>query len=148
MNNLLYDEYPLLISPTLATKIGLNEAIILQQINYWTKLNERTGKNFRGGYHWTFNSYSEWRRQFPFLSESTIRRAITKLEKAKLIISGNYNRLSIKNSAGRSFSILQYDIPRENDKVQIRLLILFDNLIGLTIIECGKTSHTHRESSK
>ncbi len=35
MNNLLLDEHPLLVMPKLATLIGLNEAIVLQQVHYW-----------------------------------------------------------------------------------------------------------------
>ena len=38
MNNLLIDDYPILVLPKLATEIGLNEAIVLQQIHYWLKI--------------------------------------------------------------------------------------------------------------
>ncbi|UWV93843.1 hypothetical protein NW062_00655 [Mycoplasmopsis cynos] len=32
-----------------AKEIGLNEALILQQINYWIEINKKTGKNFYEG---------------------------------------------------------------------------------------------------
>ena len=35
MNKLLLNEPPLMILPTLASNIGLNEAIFLQQLHYW-----------------------------------------------------------------------------------------------------------------
>ncbi len=35
MAKLLLNEQPLVVLPELACKIGLNEAIILQQLNYW-----------------------------------------------------------------------------------------------------------------
>lgn len=38
MNRRIIDESPLLIRPTLAAKVGLNEAIILQQIHYWNQI--------------------------------------------------------------------------------------------------------------
>ena len=94
-NRLLLNEEPLIIMPQLAVKIGLNESIVLQQIHYWTKINEKADKNFKGGYYWTFNSYEDWKEQFPFWSISTIKRTISSLEHKKLIISGNYNRLKI-----------------------------------------------------
>jgi len=46
---MLFDKYPLVINPRLAALIGLNEAIILQQVHYWIKLNEEDKKNFEEG---------------------------------------------------------------------------------------------------
>ena len=95
MSMLLLDEEPLVISRSLAILIGLNESIVLQQIHYWLKQNEKSKRNFRDGHFWTYNSYPEWQKQFPFWSESTVKRAITKLEKEGYLISGNYNKLKI-----------------------------------------------------
>lgn len=95
MSKLLLDEQPLLVMPKLAAKIGLNESIILQQIHYWNEINKQSNNNFYDGYHWTYNSIKEWKEQFPFWSESTIKRTITNLEKMKLVVSSNYNKLKI-----------------------------------------------------
>ena len=46
-SKLLIDEYPLLVLPTLANIIGLNEAIFLQQANY---CEQKFAKNFDGEY--------------------------------------------------------------------------------------------------
>lgn len=88
MNNLLFDEHPLVLQPKLAKIIGLNEAIILQQLNYWLK---RSNK-FIDGHVWIYNTYSDWQEQFPFFSKSTIRRTISSLEEAGIIITANYNK--------------------------------------------------------
>lgn len=95
MSRLLLDEHPLMVMPNLAKAIGLNEAIVLQQIHYWNEMNKKTNNNFKDGYYWTFNSYDGWCEQFPFWSEHTIRRAINNLEKMGLLIAGNYNKLKI-----------------------------------------------------
>jgi hypothetical protein len=79
-SRLLLDEYPLMVLPKLATEIGLNEAIILQQVHYWLM---QCGKE-RDGKVWVFNTYEDWQKQFPFFSLSTIRRTINKLEKNHL----------------------------------------------------------------
>ena len=92
MSNLLIEEYPLIVLPSLATNLGLHEAIILQQIHYWTqspKAQEREGSK------WVYNSYSEWQAQLPFLSTQQIGRAMRSLEKSGLLISGNFNTLAI-----------------------------------------------------
>ncbi|MGV3110807.1 conserved phage C-terminal domain-containing protein [Staphylococcus pettenkoferi] len=88
MNNLLIDDYPILVLPKLAEKVGLNEAIILQQIHYWLN----SSKHNYDGKRWVYNSYPKWIEQFPFWSESTIKRTITSLEKQDLIFVGNYNK--------------------------------------------------------
>jgi hypothetical protein len=95
MTKLLINENPLIILPSLAVKIGLNEAIILQQIHYW--LDPRTNKNLKNGVYWVYNTYSQWHLQFPFFSEITIRRAISSLEKQDLLISKTFNANSFNN---------------------------------------------------
>lgn len=90
--NLLFKESPLVINKTLAKTIGLNEAIVLLQLNYWIKNNEDNKKNFKDGCYWTFNSIKNWHEQeFSFWSYATVKRVFSDLEKMKLIIAGNYN---------------------------------------------------------
>lgn len=91
-SKLLLDEQPLVIQPKLATIIGLNEAIVLQQINYWLNINEKARVNYIDGRYWTYNPYPKWQDQFPFWSIDTIKRTITKLEKMGIVLSGNYNK--------------------------------------------------------
>ncbi|EJQ54808.1 conserved phage C-terminal domain-containing protein [Bacillus wiedmannii] len=88
MSNLLIHEEPLLVLPGLASRIGLNEAIFLQQIHYW--LNR--SKHFYDERNWVYNSVAEWVKQFPFWSENTIRRIVKNLEDEQLLVIGNYNR--------------------------------------------------------
>ncbi|WKA46925.1 DnaD domain protein [Geobacillus zalihae] len=91
MSNLLFDDQPLVILPQLALAIGLNESIVVQQLHYWLKKSE----NVHDGYKWVYNTYADWQRQFPFWSESTVRRTITKLEKMGIIVAANFNRSKI-----------------------------------------------------
>lgn len=104
MNNLLIAEYPLILLPKLAVAIGLNEAIVLQQVHYWTRTfaAANDSKHYHDGHWWVWNSSSGWRTNFPFWSEDTIKRALKVLrepvaDSAKIIgrepllIVGNYN---------------------------------------------------------
>jgi DnaA-like protein len=90
MAKLLINEHPLTVLPSLAAKIGLNQAVILQQVHYW--LDPRINKNIRDGKHWVYNTYSDWKKQFPFWSEVTIKRIIQSLEKKEFLLSGNFNK--------------------------------------------------------
>ena len=88
MSRLLLEDEPLVVLPKLAT-IGLNEAIILQ-LHYWLE----KSNNVKDGFRWIYNTYEEWKSQFPFWSESTIKRTLKKLQERKIIV-GNYNKMKI-----------------------------------------------------
>ena len=109
MSKLLIDEPPLQVLPSLAVKIGLNEAIALQQLHYWlintNKDGERTA-HFRNGRWWIYNSYKEWGRQFPFWSKATIQRVFLALEKKKLVIS---EQLDARERDMRNWYTIDYD---------------------------------------
>ena len=89
MNKLLIDDYPIQVLPKLAKEVGLNEAIFVQQLHYWT--NGKSGK-LKDGKRWVYNTYKDWEENFPFWSNATIRRTIASCEKQNIIIVGNYNR--------------------------------------------------------
>jgi hypothetical protein len=88
--NLLIDEYPLLVLPSLAKSIGLNEAIALQQLHYWLE-NPKGGVEI-DGHRWVYNTYEDWKKDnFPFWSERTIQRVFTRLESLGLVVSMQKN---------------------------------------------------------
>ncbi|HIE7790989.1 TPA: conserved phage C-terminal domain-containing protein [Klebsiella pneumoniae] len=76
--SLLMPSRPIVINPELAYSIGLNEAIALQQVNYWLK--ETTSGLERDGVRWIYNTTEQWLEQFPFWSESTLKRTFTRLK--------------------------------------------------------------------
>ena len=82
MNKLLLNESPLIILPSLASEIGLNEAIFLQQLHYWILKSSTTFDNKK----WVFRTTKEWENEFPFWSNSTIKRAINSLKKRKILV--------------------------------------------------------------
>ena len=73
----------------LAKEIGLNEAILVSQLEYWTSKipDDDPFKVDDLGWKWTYNSYREWQEQFPFWSERTIRRTMDSLMDKYLVIS-------------------------------------------------------------
>jgi len=91
MSRLLINEAPLMIVPSLAKEIGLNEAVVLQQIHYWLE----KSKHLIKGKKWVYNTYEDWQEQFPFWSISTIKRVFHSLEKLGLVVSDNWNDLKM-----------------------------------------------------
>src|SRR5688572_12586139 len=86
-SRLLIDESPLQVLPSLAVAIGLNEAIVLQQVHYWIK----TSKHEFDGRRWIYNTLEAWHSQFPFFSVRTIQRIFERLRDSGLLLSANYN---------------------------------------------------------
>jgi len=119
MSKLLINQPPLQVIPALAVKIGLNEAIILQQLHYWL---ERS-VNIREGRKWVYNDYAAWHEQFPFWSEKTVKRTFLALEKLGIVSSRQFEKYT-SNYAKRNrrkwytidydkFSVMENEKPSE-----------------------------------
>lgn len=85
VSNLLINEPPIAFLPSLAVRVGVDEAIFLQQLHYWL---ERSS-NVEDGERWVYNTYGGWAEEFPFWSEATVRRIIDKLKKLDLLITSS-----------------------------------------------------------
>lgn len=108
----LIPENPLLVLPSLAKEIGLNEAIILQQIHFWLQ----TNYHIKEGQRWIYNSYTQWQEQFPFWSIKTIQRTILSLEKKSIIKSGNFNKLKIDRT--KWYTINYENVPNSDSAME------------------------------
>jgi hypothetical protein len=85
----LNEPYALRINAALAQEIGLNESIVLLQLDYLISIStspEHDGKQ------WTYQSLEEWRNSFPFWSQDTIDRAIKSLQAKGLIHVDRFNQ--------------------------------------------------------
>lgn len=77
----------------LATKYGVNCAIILENLHYWIAKNEANETNYHDGRYWTYNSRKAMAKLFPYMSERQIDTAVKKLIEAGLVVTGNYNKV-------------------------------------------------------
>ena len=130
MNNLLFDEPPLVLQPKLAIVLGdLEEAVILQQVHYWIQKKA----NIRDGYSWVYNTMAEWQKQFPWIkSDKTLRKKFKSLEDKGLLITGNYNKAKFDrtkwyridydafsqmvNAFGKSYRTNRQELPNATGK--------------------------------
>lgn len=106
----LINEDPIFFLPTLATQLGLNEAILLQKIHGWLQCTpkEHVGRS------WIYNTYKSWHEQLPFMSEITIKRAVKNLIDKKIIITENFNKNSFDKTLWYSI-----DYEKLNEIVEI-----------------------------
>ena len=92
MSKVLFNRKPITIDIDFATAVGLNEAIVLQQIHYWIVKNKEEGRNLKEGRFWTYNSIEEWHKKIPFLKKDAVRKSLEKLRKLEILLVGNYNK--------------------------------------------------------
>lgn len=125
--SLLFAEQPIVINTPLATVIGLNEAIVLQQVHYWVDGNKKRKINLKEGRFWTYNTYDKWQSEnFPFWSLSTVERTFKKLEKMGLLISGSFNKKKTDRTKWYTINYEELeklekaheDASRQNDEMQ------------------------------
>jgi uncharacterized phage protein (TIGR02220 family) len=114
MSLLLLKSRPLVVIPELAMRLGLNEAIILQQIQYW--LTETSSGVEVNGCRWIYNTVEKWQEQFPFLSGSTIKRALGNLKKLGVLRIEQINKSSHDRT---NYYAINYDHALLADKVKM-----------------------------
>lgn len=79
------------IVPELAVAIGLNESIVLLQIDFW--IGQVPPENYKDGKWWTFQSIRDMQKKaFPYWGVATVSRTITSLKERGYIFTGNYNK--------------------------------------------------------
>lgn len=84
-SRLLIQEPPLQVLKSLAVMIGLAEAIVLQQIQYWTYLEKGCVVD---GERWLYNSYPAWQESnFPFWTVKVVGNVFRSLEDQGLLKS-------------------------------------------------------------
>src|SRR4030042_5346722 len=76
----------------IAIKIGVDEAIIIENLAFWIKKNQANNKHFHDNYFWTYNSERAFSELFPYWTRRQIQRILNSLENQGIIISGNYNK--------------------------------------------------------
>lgn len=75
-----------------AAAVGVNAAVVFENIAFWILHNEKQGKNERDGAYWMYATQKQIAEQFDYLSEKQVRTAIEKLVRADFLRVGNYNR--------------------------------------------------------
>lgn len=76
----------------IAKEYGVNEAIMITNLQFWIAKNKACEKHFYNGHWWTYNSKAALTKLFPFWSVQTIKTILNHLKEKGVIITGNYNK--------------------------------------------------------
>jgi len=76
----------------IAQLVGVECAVLYQNISFWVETNRANNRNFVEGKYWTYNSARAFAELFPFWTSSKVVRLLIKLEESNLIESGEFNK--------------------------------------------------------
>lgn len=133
MSKLLIDERPLVVLPSLAKLLGLNQAMLLQQIHFWQSTARQMGPRASS---WTTThdgeiyikaTLDEWiNDNFPFWSLSTLKRVMLDLASKSCIKSvkptahrGDHAKYYAVDHAGLDSLKLGRKVTQNHDKVKM-----------------------------
>lgn len=91
MNSYLINEYPLQVLPSLCKKVGINEAIFIQELHYWLLASEQE----RNDKKWVCKTYEELQETLEIFSLSTLKRIVKSLSDKQLLIIDNFNEMKM-----------------------------------------------------
>ena len=75
----------------IAIKLGVEKAVIIENMAFWIKKNIANGTHDHEGRTWTYNSARAFAEMFPYMSKSKIARLLREMEGAIILVSGNYS---------------------------------------------------------
>ncbi|HEY9657641.1 MAG TPA: hypothetical protein V6C65_04190 [Allocoleopsis sp.] len=94
MSNLLLHEKVIALLPSLANRLGLNEAIVTQQVFWRITFNRDNERDtFRDGRWWVFMTIEDWwEREFTWWSLPTVKRTFKNLEEMGLLLTDFFDK--------------------------------------------------------
>lgn len=87
----------------LATRYGIEEAILIHHLQHWIRINRAHGRNIIDGKCWTYQTQKEIAAHFPYLNEEKVKYAMENLEKLGIILRDNHNKLKFDKTVWYAF---------------------------------------------
>ena len=113
----------------IATKYGVNSAILLNNIYFWIEKNKANETNFYDGYYWTYNSKKAFSELFPYLTSRQVDYALEKLIDDGVLLTGNYNKNPYDRTLWYAITKKGYSILQNCEMKTTNLLNENDNIV-------------------
>ena len=76
-----------------AIAYGVDEAIMIRNLQWFITANANRGHNFHEGRFWTYDRLDDFLAHFPYWSKQSIRRILASLIKQNVILKGEFNQI-------------------------------------------------------
>lgn len=87
-----------------ATKYGVNEAILIGNLQFWLLKNKANKTHCYDDRTWTYNSIQAFATLFPFWTAKQVRRVLDSLISKEVIVTGNYNKSAYDRTLWYAFN--------------------------------------------
>lgn len=104
----------------IAKEYGMAAAVLLNNIEHWSRYNEVNRKNFHEGKYWVFNSIKAFEELFPYLTWRQIQYALKKLIDGGIIITGNFNESAYDRTLWYALTDYGKAVLGENRRIEKR----------------------------
>jgi hypothetical protein len=123
-----------------AVKYGIEEAIVINNLQFWITKNMANKKHFYNERTWTYNSYKAFSEIFPYWNEHKMKRILDSLVIQGILLRENYNKSGYDRTCWYAFcdekSFLQtYNIhiaELQNGSNEITAPIPYNNTVKKT----------------
>ena len=133
----------------IATKYGLLEAILLNNLWYWIKKNEANKVNCFENDYWTYNSIRAFGELFPYVSKKQILKALKHLENEGLIKTGNFNKSTYDRTLWYAFDLKGKSIMPKSQMEDTKMSNgLVENVKPIPNINTNINTNTNKEIYK
>jgi hypothetical protein len=75
-----------------ALKYGIEEAIVINNLQFWITKNRANKKHLIENRTWTYNSYKAFSEIFPYWNEHKMKRILDSLVEKEILLRENYNK--------------------------------------------------------
>lgn len=96
----------------IATKYGIEKAVLLENFYFWVKKNYANKKNIHNGKAYTYNSAEAYSELFPYISPRKIAQLLRDMETDGLLISGQFNKFD----RTKSYTLSDFALSLFQDK--------------------------------
>lgn len=81
-----------ILSEEIAKDVGVEEAMMFQNIYFWVNKNKNKTDHFHEGVYWMYCTVREFTEKYSFWTEAQIKRILGNLIKKDYIKSGEFNK--------------------------------------------------------
>lgn len=136
-------------SVELATKIGLEDAIILSYFFHWCRANADNEDMYKDGNIWVYISRRRMCDTYKYLTENKIRGAIKRLTDDGYIIISNYNKMKLDKTNWYALTDKAYQLFNTSlDKITMRWLNSPTKSFNNQAIQVIKQSYKDKVNTK
>ena len=138
-------------SVMIAKEVGVDGAIMLENMHYWIVVNKANNRNIYDGEAWTYNTKKAFSELFPFWSEKQIRRILDNLIKDGYLKTGNYNKSSYDRTlwytlTEKGWNLWNFNISPNGPIVQTEQANEMDQMgQPIPYIKTDKKQNTYKE---